>query len=439
MATTKLDAALRALLWAACAWVPAAAQAGTIQWQGDAGVGHTDNIARTSQGERGATIESLGVQFSVLQDGRRLDADLVGDLAWLNYSGDTYSSDLIGNAQGRLRFGVVEDHLTWTIEDRFGQTRRDLFTVETPENRENVNYLSTGPDLRLGLSASTDLLLGGRFALVDYENSPADTRRYSAWTGIEHRLSNSARLSANVTSEWVNPRNGAAFGSYDRNAAFLAYALSGSRSTARIEAGGNRINPASGSSSGFLLRGQFDRSLGQLSRFTLRLGREFTDSGNSLSLDPQTLQVRGPGTASSLVQAAQPFINQYANVAWSTTGRRTALTLSAGLSDENYDGDTLDRKHWQAGFQLRRMLGAHTQVTAGIDYDRDDYENSAGDNSYTTDRLAFLWSAGRRLGLELSAEHYGYNSDLVTGSVNEMRYWFRLRYGDSAVRAPEIR
>jgi hypothetical protein len=420
--------------------IPAAVSAGTVQVEGDVGLGHSNNIDRSTLDQRSGNMESVGLRFSVLQDTRRVNADLLGDVAWTHYSDNAYSSKLTGNAVGRIRIGLIEDHLQWRVEDNFGQTRADLFAAPTPENSENVNYFSTGPDLRLGLGSSMDVVLGGRLSLVDYQRSPSDTRRFSAWMGVEHELSTTARLSANVASEWIDPRKNAVSPSYERSALFASYAIDGARTSLRFDAGANRVGMGGDSTTGSLARVQIDRRLGQYSNLILRAGREFTDSGNTLSLDSAaTLQIPGQLNG-SLVQAAQPFTNTYASAAWSIVGRRTAIEISSGWYDEDYrDVASTDRQRLQMGIQVSMKFAARMQATAGLDYDRDRYDSAFGDSSNMTGRLGVQWSLGRRTGLTGTVERYFYESETISPNVNETRIWLRVRYGVAPDRLSQLK
>jgi hypothetical protein len=303
-----------------------------------------------------------------------------------------------------------------------------------------VNYFSTGPNLRLDLGSSTDLLLGGRLSMVDYQKSFGDSRRYSAWMGVEHGLSSSARFSATVSNEWIDPRNDASFPSYERSAAFASYVADQARTSLRLDAGVNRVGMDGDNTTGFLARAQIERRLGQYSKLTLRIGRELTDSGNTLSLNSAaTLQIPSQSNG-SLVQAAQPFTNKYASAAWSIAGRRTAIDLSGGWYDENYRNTTsLDRERLVLGFRISRKVAARVEATAGFDYDRDRYDVTSGDSSNMTARLGMHWSLGRQTSLAGTVERYVYESRAISPNVNETRYWLRVSYGVAPERLSRLR
>lgn len=423
----------RAVAVAVCAGITAAAGAASIEVEGNAGIGRSDNIARTPDNERSATIRSVGVRFSALEQRRRLDADLIGDLSLLDYAGHLYPAEVIGSAAGRLRFGLIEDRLHWVVEDHFGQTRQDLFSAPSPANRENVNFFSTGPDLRLALGSANSLLLGGRYTRVDYEHGPADSERFGGWLALERMLSSTARASVNVSTERIEPRGAALTPAYDRSAAYARYALTGRRTSFSLDAGGNRVSGDGSGESGLLLRVELGRDVGGLSRLTLRAGHELTDSGASLGPSGEQLAMPSLETG-SVIQTSQPYTSRYVGADWRITGRRTTLGFSATWSDEDYAGaGATDLRRVAFGASLERTLGARTSARLGVLHNRNDFKAAGGVTEDTTYSAALSWAAGRRLGVEVAGDYYGYSSELLA-DAHEVRYWLRLRYGNRISR-----
>jgi hypothetical protein len=414
--------------------------AATLEWEANAGVARSDNINRAVEDEQDAIITSVGLRFAVLQQTRRLNADVVGDVALLDYSSGDRSTQFSGNAAGRLSLGLIVDHLNWVIQDSFGQTRRDLFTVPSPVNIELVNSFSTGPDLRFAFGDSTSLLLGGRYTQVDYEYSPADSGRFGGWLGLERELSGGARVSLNASTEEVEARGEAKtlMPSYDRSAAYLRYELAGARTSVALDAGADRISNNGLHDSGSLLRAELTRSVGALLKFSLRAGYELTDSGavfgRQSTLGP--LPMPTPGTAETLSQTPQPYTNKYVELGWSINGRRTSLGLSGGWFDEQYvSTGTADRQRWTTGVRGERQIGAHTRMHVGVLYNSSDFEGAGGNNHDLNYSAGLSWVLGR-LGVELAGERYTYASNLQVRDAKETRLWLRLGYGVRVTRSP---
>lgn len=402
--------------------------AADIQMGVDLGVGRSDNIARTSTDERSETIRSVGLEMAVVEQTRRMDANLAADLSWLDYASDVYSDELSGSATGRIDLSLITNRLHWIIEDRFGQVRQDLFSAPSPDNRENVNHFSTGPDLQLGLGANSRLGLGGRYTLVNYEHTQTDTRRLSAYLAASRELSSSARVSVNLSGDQIEARGSSVEADYDRSSAFLQYAVTGRRTELSLDVGGNRVKGTGLEGSGLLLRVDLSRQLGDRSRLSVRVGQEYTDSGESLGVQAGEIPVPVPGTG-TVEQSSQPYTDRYVRLGWDITGRLTTIDFSANWSDQDYDDAVApSAKRFSMGMGATRVLGQRTDIAARVRHELHDYSAPLADNDETVYGLALTWRAGRKLGFQLEAEH----SDFSAGSesMNETRYWARVRYGE---------
>ena len=130
----------------------AAAVVGDNDFRIDLGGGYSDNVTRVHTDPQADAIGTAAVNFAIAEETRRLSLDAVGDLAYLYYSQHTFPSQLVGGFDGHGLFKIIEDRFDWFLSDNFGQSRRDPFQVDTAANLENINYLTTGPDLtfRLG-------------------------------------------------------------------------------------------------------------------------------------------------------------------------------------------------------------------------------------------------------------------------------------------------
>ena len=108
----------------------------------------------------------------------------------------TWSATRARHRRGALQLGARQT--------RYGQTTKNQFAPSTPDNRENVNYLSTGPDFTLSLGSRNKLLLNGRFADVSYEDSELGNQRVRGALALRRDLSDATNVSINVTTEQVS-------------------------------------------------------------------------------------------------------------------------------------------------------------------------------------------------------------------------------------------
>lgn len=435
MRPKQRDLSACALLLPLCA--AGLAQGATAELEAELGIGRSDNFERSASDARAATLKSAGLRFSLLQDTRRLDADLVGDVALVDYNGSRYSSEVTGSVAGRLGLTLIEDRLRWIVEDSFGQARLDPFSVPAPENKEQVNYFSTGPILNMGLGLrDTNLLLSGRYTRVDFETSPSNSYRLEGQAGVERLLSSAARLGIYAGTESVEPSGANPGESYDRAAAFARYSITGARGSLVVDGGANRIKSQGMSESGPMFRIELARDVGRMTRLVFGLGQEFSDAGAGLR--PPTVGALPSPThnTQSLLQATEPFTLRYAHAGWTITGRRTVLGLNIRGAEEDYEGASQpDRKRAEAGLALIRQVGRRTEVSVGANLSTNDFEAPQADFDEQLFSASILWRAARRTRIELSGERYGFSPDMPGGTLDETRYWLRLRYGDRLTRA----
>jgi hypothetical protein len=420
----------RIIVLAAVLFVPLAAVAGEFQLAGEAAVGVSDNINRTPSNQQSDTLSRLGLQLLLTEQTSRLDADVRGDLAYQAYAKSSYSSEFIGNAGAALKLGLIEDRLSWSLDDTFGQTRRDLFAVVTPLNRENVNYLATGPNLALHLGSTDRFLAQARYVRVDFQTTAYNTQRYSGLVGLEHDLASTSHLALDASQEHVEPDNTLLSAAYDHQELFARYTLDNSRTKLSLDAGASRIARSGANESAALFRLDLSRTVGDISTLALHAGQETTDPGGSLAwAGGAPLPATGTNTQ-SLALTSNPYVNKYLQLAWAANGHLTSLALSAGWNDEKYQHLSLaNRTAYTGRLHAERLMGAHLQVHGDAAVTRYNYANVVGDNTEKDFSLGLAWQMGRKLYLDLSAERFDYSTQLSPADISETRYWLRLRYG----------
>ena len=285
------------------AWVgfwlmPALAVAADVQVAGTMGIGHSDNIRRVSSNEESESIAQAGLELAATEKTRRFDGDLVSDLAYMDYLHNTYGNEIVGNARGNAAVNLIEDHLQWAISDNFGQTQTDLFAPVTPANSENINYFSTGPDLTLRLAPTTELRLGARYSLVNYQISPFDSDRVSGSLVLTRNIAEHSSVSLNAEHDHVEFANQSVNTDFDSDALYLAYAAESNRTKLEINVGVSRIKSSGTKDNDSLLRLELSRTLTARSTLDFSIGRELTDAASSfgsqkisdnVSLDTQSL------------------------------------------------------------------------------------------------------------------------------------------------------
>ncbi len=419
-------------LWVIVFGLPAAAAVGAEkQYAVEVGLGTSSNIERTVDAGRSETIASLGTQFTLQQDTRKLYANLDGDLTWLEYLDNTYDSELIGNAGATLRASLVEDVLAWSFVDRFGQTRTDLLAPPTPSNREYVNQFSTGPDVAIRLGGNLHLQASGRYMRVDYEDSPFNSQRFAQSLGLRREMSSGTNLTLRATAQQIDPDDAPI---YDLSEAVLAYESLGARTDISVEAGVSRIHERGGDSDpNEVLRLEISRRLGGGSTLTLSGGREYADPGGSMGGWQGEGLPQEVSDTLDLTQTSDPYVADTARISWRIQGRVTTLEFAGTWQMQDFTSvGAVDRR--QRGLMVRgaRRMGPRLDVGAELRHVDNDLRGR-GQSKENAAAVNLGWRLGRRLSIQATGEFLRFQGELESGTARDNRFWLRLRYGTEEI------
>lgn len=302
----------------------------------------SDNINRAADSEEAGSIGQAGVQLAYRQQTRRLRADIGANMMYEHYFDGVFDNDVIGGADGMLILGVVPERFEWFVQETYGQVNSDPFSASTPENRESINFFTTGPDFTFGFGGTTSLRLSGRYSSTQYEVTELDGERYSASGALMYQLSGNSAVSMNLIGEELEFDDQIANADYEQQQAFLRYEAQGARTDLSVDLGYTALKGDTTDANGLLARLALSRRLSTASQVTLSAGTEFSDSGN---LFRATQGGRGPTReAHSVIGSSDPFENRFAALSWDFERNRTGFGLGAMQSEERYETLTdLDR------------------------------------------------------------------------------------------------
>lgn len=404
------------------------------------GVGSSDNIRRTDTAKVDETIAIAGVNFSLAQKSRRLTADANGDFSYMDYLDDVYDDEVVGSFAGQARLGIVPERFEWRLSDNFGQTTQQAFRPATPENRENINYFTTGPSLVLGAGSTTRLTLDGHYSNVGYETSPLDSDRLGGSVGVVRQLSASTAASLNVNYQDVNFKDDALNTDFDTREAFVRYDVKGSRTSLGFDLGYTEIAQLDQNESGMLARLQASRRLTPAATLSLSAGREFSDAGNLFrQLSSLQSTQSGPGGIQPVQSNNDPFTNTYGTLGWYFSRNRTEFGLSAARFDEDYEQDELrDRTRTTFSASFRRQMTPALDLFVSLDRTEEEYGDSAQDFSELYGTMLLSWQLGRHVSMEFQYERVDRGSDGPVDEYVDNVGWIRIGYGRGSRRASSV-
>ena len=403
---------------------PPAAQASEAQRAGrqldfslQGGGSWSDNVARVPFDEEDGTIARAGARLKYRDVTRRFDSNIDVNAMYEHYTDDTFDDNVIGGADASVIFGIVPERFLWDFQENFGQVTSDPFAATTPENRENINYFSTGPDLILQFGAATSLKVSGRFSDVNYELSNVDNQQTSATVDLTRQSSSSAsigligELNRIDFKDEVNP-------DYDRNQAYLRYRLHNSRTELTFDGGYTTLNSDNGDEGGLLARVQMTRRVSSAASLSARVGTEFSDSGDVFRSGQAALGASQ--TTSNVVGSSDPFENRFAILAYDFDRNRTGLGVNLQYRRELYVNETsLDRTVMVWGLYFTRRLSPRLDTRIYADFEKQDFDNSDFESDETRAGASLNLALGRTVSLRFAFDRVAYESSDASNEYTE--------------------
>lgn len=432
---TPLRATVIALLLAVACMDARLARAAAPGYEIQLGVIESDNIERLPSGGTNETIGVAQLGFEWHDKRPWLDADIDADVSHLSYLRHIYNDEYIGNLIGAVKLNLVPDLLSWGITDNFGQAPLQPLAPITPANRENINYFSTGPSLSLPVGKTTYLDLTGGYGRVNYQQSPLDSTRLTGALGLLHELSNTSSLSLNAREESIRFQNDQQNPDYHRQEAFVRFDTRGSRTELGVDLGGSRLSLSGARYSTPLARLDISRRVSPTSTIGLALGHDYSDGADSF----RWVQDVGGATLRTqpIVEAAAPFVSNYATLAWNFKYGRTTADLSAASYRDRYDtNSTLNNERTVVAALASRQVTPVLQLALTEYLVRWQFDSTDESATESDTGLQLTWRAGRHLSVFLAYFFDKGSSDVHTFQYTENRIWLSIGYGVAA-EAPQ--
>lgn len=360
------------------------------------GLGHTDNLRRSDGDRIDSAFYSLGGTLRYYNQQGRVDSDINLDLDWQDYDAPDFDNQVYGNMRARVNYAIVPERLDWVFQNDFGQGNRNPFSSSSPDNVENINYFTTGPEWTVRLGDAMGATLDAKYSNVWYEDSPNNSDRYSGGLTLFRSFSAATRAYLRASYDDVQFDEGALAPDFTQTELLAGYTIQGARTTLLAEAGYSELETDDDTQDGPVFRLNLDRTLTESLRAQLRLGQEFNDAARDIrnqgdfGTDPNGVLSNG-----------QAYEDRYAEAVLRFEKNRTQLRGGIRYNDQDYFSvDTLDRERLAITARLQRQVGrdwsAHLEAELeSVDYafddqvDYDETELGAGVGWTPTQTLSF--------------------------------------------------
>jgi hypothetical protein len=381
------SASLAAAITAVCA-AAAPAHAARVDYTLDAGVEHDDNVRLVEDGRESQRILRAGLGLLVTEDTAAIRARLAGRADWRDYADDAYSDGVEGVLLGSLDWMLVPGRLSLSVRDALELQPIDRFAADAPDNRQQVNVFSVGPNLLFALGPHWQGRVEARLVDTHAEVTDAfDSRRHGAALRLERALDASAALGVEALWQDVDFDDDASARDHQREEATIGYRRTLARTDVAVDLGYGRIRYADGTRHDMpLARGELGWEPSPRSRLSLIALSQYSDAAEAALADAEPRDGLPPIPTGVLVDdtAINPSVyrERRIGVAWAYTGVRTELRvepyvqrlryLDPGEADEDGRGVYLSADRRLTPTLTLSVLGevARTRYTALNDTDR---------------------------------------------------------------------
>lgn len=394
--------------------------------------GYTDNLQRQPDGEDEVPA-SLGLTGAWLETTRHLAVDVEGRVDGIKYINDTIDDEVVGQLDGSLTWWAMPERLAWVVENVYGQVATDPFQPISPENRENTNVFSTGPDWYIPFGDRMRGYLGGRYGLARFEFSDTDSDRWVATAGLDRAISSTSRLGVQASSGSVDYDSDLQ-ADFDRHEAYARYEFSraqdasGPPTELTVNAGYTWLDGDAGESSAPLIEVHYSKALSSSIRVGLELASRFSDAG--LEFAAGGLPGSGPGTDPGVIPQAGVFEERSGLASIEVERQRTTLGFAVGLADELYETATLDRRRYDVQLTAERRMTRRLTGSARVLWSQNQYESGGLDRTDTDTeyQLEFRRELGRRSSIAVVGLYASRSSDDSLTEFDETRGYLVFDY-----------
>lgn len=413
--------------------IPLTTNAADVSSTAQLGYGFSDNVLRASTGEIDSDIITAGLNFLISEETENVFADIDGRVVHYDYASNLFEDETLALFNGQLQLRTDDGRLAWTLEDNYGQQVVNVFEPIRPNNRENVNLFSTGPNVRLPIGQRNVIDLGVRYSDMSYEIRPQDNERHSATLQLIRQMTPNRNFALVLFGEEILYDDQVANIDLDRAQASGRFEVTSARTNLVVDAGWSSIKTQFTESDGLLLDVSFNRQTSPFGNLGLQLGTRFSESGNVFDLFQLTgnrgVGIFGDDATADIENTSDPFRLTYASLSYQVDRGRFDFGTGISWSDEEYENRVdLNREYTSLWANVSRQVSERVRLFMYAQYGKRDFP---GRNRFDDDidfGAGINWTVSRRFSLDLDVSRFDRDSAAADATYDETRVFLTLNY-----------
>jgi hypothetical protein len=360
------------------------------------GVGETDNVTQSPAHPKSQTLAAANLFFDVIRSGSRLQLSGLGNFSDIDYLEHAYGNQVLGRFDGFGNLALWQRHLTWLVQDSYGDQEINPLESMTPTNLQRVNILSTGPSLTLQPTLSSFVRMQALYSRTTYQSSPFDQQAGTGSLTLGHNFSELSSFSVVAEVQQLRFDNGTVNRNYQTREYFLQYEIKGARTAINVQAGGAETNDIGTWRWTPMATVSLTRNVSPFSTLSLDAGRNYQNASQGFA--GLSAGAAGGIPIGSATQTTANAVHTYGTLGWEFQRLRTTFGLSGGWSRNQYDRQSLynvtnEDVQLDLGRKLTPLLSANLTVAGN----RQQYLNQGFTNEFGTVGAGLTYRPGRWL------------------------------------------
>lgn len=388
---------------------------------------YSDNVRRAPLAEEDDTVVVVGMDLTWNEEEGRLTGDINAGLEFHSFLDDSFDDENYSTLSALLNLRLIPDRFDWVFEDHFGRIISDPYRADTPQNRENVNTFSTGPNFEFQFGSRTAVLVQGRWVSNTFETSPVDNSVTNGLIAIVRQMSPTRAMSFNISGARVEFDSPLIENDFDRQAAYLGIESRTARGNLSLKLGVNEIHDRGDTREGLLSEITWMRELSGTSSFTARFHQGYSEAGELFGL------YQGSGrdfnTSQDITAAAEPLQNQRFELTYNLRKENNEIYVGATWNDDDFEYTNIyDRQRRGIRAGVGRTFQEAWRANLDLRLEQHEFENTNASYDEVVGRLLIARTLSGKLDINAGYERFRREGDGSINGYTENRYMVFLTY-----------
>jgi hypothetical protein len=367
------------------------------------GAGHSDNVGRLP--DNGASSMSLlaGAELGYAVATPRVVSSVDGDIQFVRYDRGSVEDEVLGGVDASMRLTLYGDRVFWNARETFGQQLGSLTAPSAPENREDVNTFTTGPDIVLLAGSRDQLVVALRGTRSSYERADIDSVAGSLDAVYTRRLTPSRSVGLTVRRQQVDYADLDDSFDVELTSLLATFAAANARGGLDAELGVTRRQARDGSGQGLRAMVSSTLALGRRTSARVAVETGYSEAG-ALLRQAGTVPV---SVADTRDVARDPGVLRNSGVTLSVDrqARAAGVSVRARWRREDYTGGSVaDRDVAGISGSVARDFGPRLRLSLDLGAERRWFRDAA-DSRDLVGGARLDYQAGERAGVRAEFRH----------------------------------